>query len=123
MDAIPNPVEEFADAISTGDAERVRALIAAGADPNTAVWSTGETALYAAVCAGDPAIVRVLLDGGALVAAEAAQDSSSLHAAAEEGNAELVRLLLEADGACALGRFDYVDRTPLHCAVARGDAE
>jgi len=30
---------------------------------------------------------------------------------------DLIQILLQADGAAALKRFDYIDRTPLMCAV------
>ena len=121
--------EELMDGIWERDAERVRAALANGADPNArfadddGMMFPGSTPLtWAADC--PPEIVALLIVAGATVSAEQPEDgSTSLHHAAENGNVEALRLLLATDLGPHLGTFDYVSRTPLHCAVASRSEE
>ncbi len=79
-----------------GDAAKVRALLAAGADPN-AKTREGRTALH--VAAGQPALVdvaKMLLDKGADVKALDVAGLTPLHLAATAGSAPMVSLLLAA---------------------------
>ena len=103
----------------------VRQALAQGADPNRPDTSdsffAGTTELYWAVTGGDLEIVRLLLDAGAEVAAEAQAKASSLHAAVEAANLPVASLLLDYGGEVALNWFDYVDRTPLMIAVEMGN--
>lgn len=73
--------------------------------------------LHDAVWSNDITLVQLLLEAGARVSAEAEQDSTSVHFAVEHENTEMLDLLLTYDGAVALSRFDYIQRTPLHIAV------
>ena len=54
-------------AVRGGDAERVRALLAIGADPDASA-SDGGTALLWAAAAGDDTLTRMLLEAGAAAA-------------------------------------------------------
>ena len=95
----------------------VELLIEAGANPNNRN-SDGTTALYWATVAKDENLVRRFISIGATVESEKPEDGySSVHAAAEDGNAEIAKLLLDAGGKCKLNTFDYIARTPLMCAV------
>lgn len=109
------------EAVAEKDADLVRQALTEGADSNrldpSNGFRAGTTELYWAVSGGELEIVRLLLDAGARVAAEAQAESSSLHAAVEDVNLPIVSLLLDYDGHLALDWFDYVDRTPLMVAV------
>ena len=112
------------EAVAEKDIDLVRQALAEGTDPNRPDASDssdfGTTELYWAVSGGEVEIVRLLLNAGARVAAEAQAESSSLHAAVEDVNLPMVSLLLDHDGSAALDWFDYVDRTPLIIAVEAG---
>ena len=109
------------EAVAEKDIDLVRQALAEGTDPNRPdaldSFSSGTTERYWAVSGGEVEIVRLLLNAGARVAAEAQAESSSLHAAVEDVNLPMVSLLLDHDGSAALDWFDYVDRTPLMIAV------
>jgi ankyrin repeat protein len=80
----------------SGDSARVRALLAAGSDPNVAGYN-GVPALARAAGSGDPERVRMLLQAGADPAPEVRWDyHSPLHVAASSGSVECVRALLAA---------------------------
>ena len=112
------------EAVAEKNTDLVRQALAQVADLNrpdaSDSFSSGTTELYWAVSGGEVEIVRLLLDAGARVGAEASSDSSSLHVAVENVNLPMVSLLLECDGAVALNWFDYIDRTPLMIAVQMG---
>jgi ankyrin repeat protein len=98
-------------------------LLAAGADANaTAV--DGTTPLYVACQEGGDeahvACVRLLLGAGAcLTGSEGADSCTPLHAAAETGSADCLRLLLEAGAPVDAVNDDGL--TPLHlCEAQRG---
>ena len=112
------------EAIAEKDIDLAQQALAQGADLNrpdaSDSFSSGTTELYWAVSGGEVEIVRLLLEAGAQIVAEAQAKSSSLHAAVEDVNLPMVNLLLEYDGSAALDWFDYVDRTPLMIAVQVG---
>ena len=66
-----------------------------GADPNWANWAEA-TSLYWAAKANRPDLVKVLLEAGASVAAEPANEDTSVHVAAEGGLMEVLEMLLAA---------------------------
>lgn len=88
-------------AVETGDSARVRALLAAGAKPNTRV-ATGSMLISVAVYREDVVIARLLLDAGALTNHLVSGEIPLLQRAAQVGNVELVRLLLEHGAAAGL---------------------
>ena len=109
---LPTPEERLLNAAYAGDGEKVRALLAQGADVNTPS-SYGETPLMGACQHDAPETVRLLIRAGANV--NAVRDTSMglwtpLKIAAMHGRAENVRLLLaagadwsaESDEACEL---------------------
>jgi cytohesin len=89
MEAVSQPEEWFGD----DEAEIVRALLKAGADPNR-VDLDGTTALHYAAGAG-PRAVRLLLNAGADPNARANDGRSSLFSAIEDGLPAVVEALLE----------------------------
>jgi hypothetical protein len=122
--ADPRLQDDLNRAIAEGDLAMAQLALELGATIDGRD-EDGRTALYWAV--HDPEgleHLRWLLRAGAHVAAEQPSDGhTSVHRAAAWGNGDALRLLLDADGRCALERFDYLGRTPLICAAARGHDE
>ncbi|HET7505709.1 MAG TPA: ankyrin repeat domain-containing protein [Kofleriaceae bacterium] len=75
----------------------------------------GNTPLLVSLLTGDHAIVQLLLDRGANLAARYEGGTTALHLAAELGHADLVKLLLDR-GAAVNARTDE-GATPLSIAV------
>jgi ankyrin repeat protein len=100
---------ELFDAIDRGDADRVRALIAQGADVNATDargWTPVACATYNAERnRGDPDIVQALVDAGANVEAKIGYGIRPLMLAAGYGETAVVQVLLDA-GADVLARND-----------------
>ncbi len=94
-------------------------LLIVGLAPVTASAQSG---LIEAARAGDVVTVRALVGQGSDVNATRGDGLTALHGAAERGNADVVRLLLErgarVDAATRIGAY-----TPLHLAARRGDAQ
>ncbi len=89
-----------------GGAETVRALLAAGADPDAdAANPFGVRPLHSAASVGDRESVRALLEAGADPNVRQQGGYTPLHTAAHNDDAELVRLLL-AHGADQAVRTD-----------------
>jgi ankyrin repeat protein len=110
-------------AVQIGDPELVRLLLAAGADPNRK-HPDGTTAL---TWCGNAEITALLLDAGASARHELGErmEYFSLQSAAEDGDLERLRLLLDRGGAeCQLSRLTAgLAWTPLHYAVNGGHRE
>jgi ankyrin repeat protein len=105
---------DLMEAIEDDDLELAAIALAEGASPD-GVDDKGRTPLS---CACSEEAVCWLLSAGAHVAAERPRDGcTSLHAAAASGALGRLAALLEADGRCALERFDDRGMTPLICAV------
>ncbi|MDI6451809.1 ankyrin repeat domain-containing protein [Anaerobaca lacustris] len=98
-------------AAAAGAADRIRALMAQGADPMSCD-STGRTPLHLAAAAGHIEAVRALLASGDVGSAPA----SDVHTAQLSFDAYLARHRL-------LGATDAQGRTPLHLAAAAGHVE
>ncbi len=120
------------EAVEKGDAEIVKILVAAGADVNAEGFMS-RTPLSLATEEGATEIMQILLgpgldagtstDGEDKEAASAPSiGSGALFTAIENGNAALVRLLVEA-GADVNAAEGFGGNTPLHEAVENGDAE
>lgn len=82
-------------AVRGGDAERVRALLAIGADPDASA-SDGGTALLWAAEAGDDTLTRMLLEAGAAADRANRFGATPLLVAATGGHAGVLELLLTA---------------------------
>jgi hypothetical protein len=93
---------------------------AMGATPGFA--GTPEEDLLEAIRQSDVAAVRKLLDGGVSANAKYRYDRSALSFAADRGNVEIVKLLLDR-GADAGAKDTYYKMTPLSAASMKGNAE
>lgn len=101
---------ELADAVDGSAGERVRQLVADGADVN-ASDIRGETPLIKAAWNSDAAMVATLLDLGADVFLATNDGRTALYTGVVSGNAEVVRRLLQA-GAPPNAMTDF-GKTPL----------
>jgi ankyrin repeat protein len=102
-----------------GGAAAVRALLAAGADPNADSDNTFKVRpIHSATAVGDRESVRALLEAGADPNVRQEHDYTPLHGAAHGGDAELVRLLLAHGADPTLTTDDGKDAR----AMASGDA-
>ena len=120
--AAPPENSPVADAAMQGDTEAVAALIARGADVNVP-QGDGMTALHWAAERADDALVRVLLDAGAEVAAVTRIGNyTPLHLAARAGGADAVEALLEA-GSNPRAPTSTGSVTPMHFAARAGGAD
>ena len=106
-------------AVKTGDADRVRQLLDAGADVNVREpyrerlqW----TPLHWAAFRGDKGIAALLISRGAELDAEDPYYSTPLYLAAERGHPEIVRQLI-AEGAEVNVKSSRLGYTPLHRAA------
>lgn len=109
--------------VQIGNAELVRLLLSAGADPNRKN-PDGTTAL---TWCGNAEMTALLLDAGASARHELGKQMGffSLQCAAGDGDLERLRLLLDrGDAECLLDSFtDDLAWTPLHYAVSEGHRE
>lgn len=84
--------EPLYDAVSEGDTERVKTLLAWGGNPNLEV--EGDSLLVAAAYNGNIEVVRMLLARGADAAARNGHDGlTAVGAAKKNGHLEVARLL------------------------------
>lgn len=92
--AFPDPRSaELAQAVADGDAERVRALVKAGADPN-AHGDRGVNLLQYAMLAQSPRGLQALLDNGADPSQPGMGGSTAVHGAAIANDPEYLGILL-----------------------------
>ena len=101
-----------------GQAETVKALLAAGAEVNAAYRESMQlTPLGSAMAVGRNDIARTLIEHGADVNVKAANDTSPLHTAAARGNLESATLLLDHGADLSASTTD--GKTPLAYAEER----
>lgn len=109
------------NAIENDDVEMVKALIAAGADPNDpgkaarAEFESGQTLLMLAVDEGDPELVSALLAAGAKPDAANMYASNALMGAAMQGKADIAKVLI--DGKANVNAVDSAGTPILYMAV------
>ncbi len=117
--AVPEPAP-LVEAARAGDMAKVKALLADGADVNSASGD-GMTALHWASHLGDTALVALLLKSGAsLTATTRLGDNTPLHVASRQGNGAVVRQLLQAGAKPDVPTVGGA--TALHLAAASGDS-
>lgn len=87
--------EDLIHAVGYNDMEKVKSLLAQGADPS-AKESTGWSALHEAADRGRPEIAQVLIAAGANVNAQINLGETPLMFACRNGDTELVKVLLNA---------------------------
>jgi uncharacterized protein len=104
-----------------GDAELVRALLAAGADA-AAANRYGMTPLQLAAGEGDPAVIEALLTAGADANAVLPEGETVLMTAARTGSADALRALL-ARGADVEARDEFHGESALIWAAAENHAD
>jgi ankyrin repeat protein len=108
-------------AITRGDIDAVRNLLVGGADPSFAIGADGRTPLHLAADQAElgAAIARLLIASGANIEAVTSEGAvTPLHKAAFAGNADLMRVLVQAGA--NVSAEDSLNRTPLHCAADAG---
>lgn len=118
---VPVNPEELFTAIEQGQIAKVRALLDAGADPNS-VNSKDLSALMYALIYGDNAIVRLLVDSGAAIDRNDANGATPLMIAAYVGNLDGASYLIDL-GADVNATERGTEATPLHYAATRDRAE
>ena len=118
-------MSDLIDAVRDNDAERVRALLKEGADPNERD-EMGMPALMIAACYGHTECVKALLEGGANPNIQSNNGETALMEAANNGHMECVRALLEGGArsdANVQERRRMVGETALMLAASQGNAE
>ena len=111
------------EAVRSGDVDRVRAVLHAGADIN-ALDEHGQTALMNAVYWGNLDIARVLIEAGAKLNHTAKFHLTALFLAVIGNRPQLVKLLVDAGADRNIeGSEGQYNLTPLEYARKRGFVE
>lgn len=115
---------QLEQAACSGDAQRARDALQAGADPNRTLENPGPSILHLAAAAGQAQIAGLLLDSGAAPSLETfdADGCSPLMMAVQSGHLETVRTLLDR-GADVNARAGPDGNTALRIAAADGSFE
>jgi hypothetical protein len=121
QDVVQDVNSELMEAAEDGEAERVKTLLAAGADVNTKD-DEGGTPLMWATAQGHTYTVQVLLDAGAQLETKDQSGLSALALAALQGQTDTLKTLLDA-GAELDARAGVADSTALMYAVFEGHNE
>ncbi len=106
-------------AVSGGHATCAAALLAAGADPGTAITSQ-LTVLHLAAVTGSAACIQALLNAGANPSAGAPSGLTPLHFAAAAADSRCAAALLAAGASPSAVAWDNDGAAPIHAAVALG---
>ncbi len=115
------PTKTLFDAAGEGDVEKMRALLAEGADVNAA-QGDGMTALHRASQAGNTAMAELLIEAGArLEARTRLGEHTPLHVASASGRSGVIALLVAAGA--DVNSLTTTGATPLHFAAASGSAD
>jgi hypothetical protein len=117
--------EELFEAVKKGDIDKVREILAKGANVNTRdrhkdSWTYNQTPLHVAAHEGHTYVARLLLEHGAVVNARDKYGFTPLYYAAGGGHIDIVSILLE-HGADVNAR-DKSGNTPLHYVAMLGKA-
>lgn len=109
-----DPAREIIKAAKSGDAERIRALLANDKSLIDARDKDGSTPLHCAVWKGQQRVVELLLAAGADANAQNENDhwgTTPLHAAAHANQAAIAQLLI--DHGADVNATDLEGRTPM----------
>ncbi|ATY58984.1 ankyrin 2,3 unc44 [Cordyceps militaris] len=109
------------EVIESGQVEIARLLLQHGANPSLPRPLTGETPLHTAILTGSLDMVKLLVDGGADLAAEY-NDFTPFLLACQDGSAKLVRWMLQ-NGVDVQTNINKRGLTPLHAAAMSGSDE
>jgi len=112
--------DELAEAAGTGDLQRLKSLLADGADPNGPA-SSGVPPIFAAAAYGHPAAIEVLVAAGADVNARSQAGATPLMAACYVWNPQTAQCLIKL-GANVTARDDN-GRTALLIACQHSSRE
>lgn len=113
--------EVLKEGVASGSFSICKALLDAGADPNAAVNEFNETALHLACATEWSEIVKLLLEFGAWHDIQDVTGYFPIHAAAERGQAENIRVLAKA-GANMHVRSNRME-SALHFTAEKGHLE
>ena len=103
----------LSEAVVTGNAALVEALLKAGAAANTSTTPDGETVLMTAARGGNADIVKMLLDGGAEVnARESYKGQTALMWAAAERHTDIVKMLMQHGADWKIRSIDRETKPP-----------
>jgi ankyrin repeat protein len=111
---MPEPAKEIIKAAKSGDAEKVKALLAKDKSLLNARDKDGSTPMHCAVWKGHQPVVALLLEAGADANAQNENDhwgTTPLHAAAHANQAAIAQLLI--DHGANVNATDREGRTPM----------
>lgn len=110
-------------AAQSGDIESIKILLQQGVEINELghSWYDYGSALHLAVSENHLAVVKYLIEQGAIVDVRNQNDLTPLHNAAWNGNLEMMRVLLNAGA--DIDASNYENHTPLTCARDNNQSE
>ena len=106
------------DAVRSGDAAKVKALLQADPKLVEARTEDGSTALHLAALEGQAAVAQLLLASGAQVNARGLREETPLHMAMYDGHREVAEALLASQA--DVNARNTAGETPLHLAAGKG---
>ena len=106
------------DAVRSGDAEKVKALLQADPKLVEARTEDGSTALHLAALEGQAVVAGLLLTNGAAVNALGLRGETPLHMAMYDGHREVAEVLLASQA--DVNARNTAGETPLHLAAGKG---
>lgn len=112
-------LHQLVNAVKAGDIAEVKRLLAKGLSPNQLPPSGPDTAVWEALYARKPDVMRVLAEAGADL--DAGYPNTPLEVASEWGHVELIRALIE--GGADVNRPTLSGETPLRAALTKGHTE
>ena len=120
---LADPVKPLSAAVARRDEAMVHLLLARGARADDAGSDDdgrpARSPLHYAARERQPALAKLLLEGGALVDARDADGATPLHLATWHGSADVAELLVQAGA--PLDAADGRGRTPLHAVAENAD--
>src|SRR5689334_917299 len=112
-------LHDLVKAVSAGDIAEVKRLLAKGLSPNQLPPDGTDTAVWAALYARRPEVIRVLAEAGADL--DAGYPDTPLEVASGWGHVELIRALIE--GGADVNCPTVSGHTPLRAALGKGHTD